>query len=309
MNLKVITEITTEPITLAEVKAHLRLDSGSLADDITTYQSIYPASRNAGSVDGTGVNVLGKTVIVNLNAGTNAATGTLDVHIEESDDNITYTDWTGGAFTQVTTANDEAVYEKQYTGIKPYIRAVGVVANAACVYSVDVIVSSNTNIEDDLLNALITTAREYCETFTGRALATQTLELIMDDFPACEHIELPKSPIQSITSIKYKASNGTEYTWASTNYIINADVMPGLITPIYNGYFPVFTPYPTGAVRIRYIAGHSSEGTPIPKAIKQALLILVGHWYENRELVVEKKLNEIPFSVNNLLYPNKVFRW
>ena len=54
---------------------------------------------------GTGVDVLGKTAVVNLNAGTVGASGTVDAKIQESDDNTTYTDVTSGAFTGVSFAS------------------------------------------------------------------------------------------------------------------------------------------------------------------------------------------------------------
>ena len=42
MNLIQTTAPTIEPITLNELKLHLRLDSGSFADSITSTQSIAP---------------------------------------------------------------------------------------------------------------------------------------------------------------------------------------------------------------------------------------------------------------------------
>jgi len=306
MNIKTITEVTTEPVSLAEAKLHLRLDSEYLADDIITYQTLTPASRVAATYDGTGIDVLGKNTLVNINSGINQATGTVDVDIEESDDDITYTLW--HTFTQITTANDNAIYEKQYTGTKQYIRAVAIVENAECVFSVDVVVSENANVEDTLISALITTAREYCETLTRRALATQTLELILDDF-YCNYIELPKSPVQSVTSIKYKDEDGVETTWSTDEYIADVDKTPALIVPNTDYDFPIFSPYPTGAVRIRYIAGYSDFGVIIPKSIKQAMLLLIGHLYENREETISRTLEKIPLGIQSLLANYKITGW
>ena len=127
MALTLKTAPATEPLTLAEVKEHLRLDSGSVADNITISQSIVPGAHviAAGySLKGTGVNVLGYRALVNLNAGSCGAGGTVDVKIQESDTDVDgdYTDWTGGAFTQVAAANDNTVQEKEYTGTKQFIR-------------------------------------------------------------------------------------------------------------------------------------------------------------------------------------------
>lgn len=159
-------------------------------------------------------------------------------------------------------------------------------------------------LDDTYISSLITVAREYCETATRRALATQTLELILDDFP-CNYIELPKSPVQSITSIKYKNSMGTETEW--TNYVSDLDKVPALLMPNFSDVFPQFTPYPSGAVRIRYVAGHTSVN--IPKSIKHAMLLLIGHLYENREDTIAKKLENIPIGINSLLANYKIRGW
>lgn len=163
--------------------------------------------------------------------------------------------------------------------------------------------------EDTYLTALITVAREYCETVTRRALTTQTLELILDDFPNCDYIELPKSPVQSVASIKYKNSAGVETTWDTVNYVADVDKMPAVVMPIYATPFPSFVPYPSGAVRIRYVAGHKSDGVILPTSIKQAMLLLIGHLYENREDTVTKKLENIPLGIQSLLANYKIRGW
>jgi uncharacterized phiE125 gp8 family phage protein len=173
-------------------------------------------------------------------------------------------------------------------------------------------IDTNSYVEDNLILALITTAREYCESHTRRALATKTLELILNDFPKKNYIELPCGPVQSITSIKYKDSSGTETTWSSAYYNTNIDSTPAIITPIHGGIWANFIPYPAGgAVRIRYVTGHKSDGVAIPKSIKQAMLLLIGHLYENREATngTGKPLEEVPFSIHALLNPYKIARW
>ena len=137
-----------------------------------------------------------------------------------------------------------------------------------------------TSDDDTYITTLITIAREYCENITKRALATQTLELILDDFPSCDYIKLPMSPVQSVTSIKYTDSDEDETTWSSDDYVANLDVLPEIITPAYSKVFPTFTPLPTGAVRIRYVAGHKSDGVALPKAIYHAMLLIISHLYE-----------------------------
>lgn len=165
--------------------------------------------------------------------------------------------------------------------------------------------------EDTLITSIITVSREIAESFTHRALASQTLEYIIDDFPE-EVITLPMPPVESIESIKYKNSEGVETTWDSSKYIF-LDSEPAKIVPAYGEVFPSFVPYPIGAVKIRYVAGYKKEGDDpniiIPEAIKQAILLLIGHYFENREILLERGHipKTIPFSAEALLYSYKIW--
>ena len=50
----------------------------------------------------------------------------------------------------------------------------------------------------------------------------------MDSWPLGD-IEIPNPPLQSVSSIKYKDSAGTEATWADTNYIVDPDSFLGRV--------------------------------------------------------------------------------
>lgn len=281
---KIITPPTVEPITLAEVKQQLRIDSTDFGDNITTTQSIPPGSHviaAAYSLVGASVDVLGQQAVVVLSAGTNGTGGKVDVKIQEADVISTFTDWTGGAFAQVTEATDNATYEIQYTGSKQFIRVVSTVASAACEFGVSIIVSSAASIEDALIEGYITAAREYGEDVTRRAFATQTIEMLLDDFPCDEDIEIDMPPLQSVTSVKYKDSAGTETTLAeTTGYLVDIDQSVGRIVLPYGAIWPVFTPYPVNAVRIRCVVGYTTD---IPKILKNALMLHVALMWKYRD--------------------------
>ncbi len=306
MDYRITTPITTEPLTLAEVKAHLRLDSSTYAGGTTTYQSIAPgihAIAASYGLTGASVEVLGKEALANLNMGACGTGGSVAAKIQESDEGTHWSDY--AAFATVTEANDNAVQEKEYTGGKRYIRVVATVAGAACAFSADVITKSGEAAEDALLTSLITVAREYCEGYLWRALATQTIEAYPEHFPCRNHIELPRPPIQSVTSIRYKDSGGTETTLTEgADYIVDAESNVGRIAPSYGMTWPNASLYPVNPIRIEYVAGYCDEN-PIPLSIKQAMLLLIGHWYANREAVGAVG-GPIEFSVKSLLCAYKV---
>lgn len=300
MSYKVLTAPAVEPIDLATVKLHLHLTSDTLSGDMVTTQSIKPAMQSivaSFGLIGAAVDVLGKTVLVNLNSGTNGTGGTVTAKIQESDDNATWQDF--ASFTVVTEANDNAVQEISYTGSKQYIRVVATVAVATCAFSADVVSMTGDIDEDTWISDHITAAREYCENHIGQCIATQTIEQYLYNFPS--FIKLEKTPVISVTSIKYKDYLGTETTIAATEYIADLDSGSSIIIPAYGLTWPSFAPYLLNPIRVVYLAGMTC-----PKAIKQAMLLLVGDWYKNRE---DMEASSAPTAAKKLLAQYKNRWW
>ncbi|MCL5072627.1 MAG: head-tail connector protein [Actinobacteria bacterium] len=164
--------------------------------------------------------------------------------------------------------------------------------------------------EDTLIGNLVKAARQEAENYTNKALAPQTFELILDKFPAGK-IVLPMPPVERIDWVKYKDCDGIETTINHADYILyNSE--SAIIVCDYGVSWPSFNPYPVGAVSIRFIAGYKTTGSNasliIPEPIKQAILLIIGDRYENREnIIVGQTVTEIPNSAKFLLYPYRVW--
>lgn len=292
---------TIEPISLAELKLHLRLDSGSLSDNLGETQSIAPGSHattTGYALLGTSIDIFGKSAIVYLQSGTNGATGTVDVKIQDSDNGTTWTDW-GSAFTQITTSNDNATFEQAYTGVKRYIRTVAQVLLAACEFGTSVLVVDPTSAEDSLLTAIIQASREYVEDLLSRKLLTQTWDYYLDDWPHDrpeQHyrygqkraIDIPFGNLQSVTTVAYKDAAGTTTTLTeNTDYYVEKNgEMCGRVVRPYGMPWPLVMLWPSQPIAIRFICGWASAAL-IPGKIKSAMLMIAADLYANREAFVE----------------------
>jgi uncharacterized phiE125 gp8 family phage protein len=174
----------------------------------------------------------------------------------------------------------------------------------------------DSSTEDNYINSLIKSAREAVENLTGRALITQTLEYLISNWPNHE-IKLPRAPLQSVTSIKYTDSAGNEYILDVSKYVVNPDTEPGLIVPAIGYSWPSISLKPTGAITINYIAGYPPSNIElpdyqanVPAGLKHAILLLVGHWYEQRQPVnIGTSVTQIPFTVKWLCDSYRVHHW
>lgn len=315
MRLKLYSEPAIEPISLQELKNHLRLSSGSFADNLTMIQSIVPGSYaiTVGyALLGAYADILGYSAVVILDSGTNGATGTVDVKIQESDDHVTWDDWTGGVFTQITTANDNAIYEKAYTGSKQYIRVVAKILLAACEFGVSIAKYASDATEDDLLTTLITTARQYVEAITRRQLITATWDAFLDEFPDGDYIKLPFGQLQSVTTdlFTYTDSAGTVTKMVvTTDYLVDISSEPGRIVLPYGVNWPVFTKYPVNPIAIRFVCGYGLTSASVPPGIRTAIKMFAGDLYELREIQVVGETLMQNKAAKNILGPFRLWEF
>ena len=164
--------------------------------------------------------------------------------------------------------------------------------------------------DDALVLAMLSAAREYAEVVTGRSLVARTVELALDEFPLCG-IELPHYPVVSVDSVKYIDTDGVEQTLAEDGYTFDDYGYQQRVVQAFEASWPTTRCVPN-AVKVRYVVGHSMPGDspqvyPLPEPIRAAMLLTLGHLYENREgSVVGVSVNALPLGVASLLQPYRV---
>jgi uncharacterized phiE125 gp8 family phage protein len=136
--------------------------------------------------------------------------------------------------------------------------------------------------EDAALSGWIRTARELVESESNRSLLPQTWRLRIRDWPA-EKLELPKPPLIAVSSVKYYDSAGVEQTLPATYYAVDSDREPGVLWRDEDAIWPATDERPNG-ITITYTAGYA-DADAVPWRAKQAILLLVAHWYRVREAV------------------------
>lgn len=162
--------------------------------------------------------------------------------------------------------------------------------------------------DDELIAKYIVAAREYVEGITGRALITQTWDLFLDNCPKGQEINGFLLPLQSVQNITYTGADGATHIWDSANYVV--DTTRGRVILGYGKSWPSITLQPANGIKVRFTSGYGSA-SDVPMPIKHAILLLVGHFYEDREAVVFRAgdARQLPFAVDDLLWPYRVWSW
>lgn len=287
MNLSIISAVSTELITAANVEEQLRLDTTTFTGNISVEVSIaggYHAITASYGLTGTAVDVSGYNVAVSVIPAAVSTGGTVDLKIQESDTATgTFTDYTGGSFTQITTSNATTVQEIGYAGTMSYIRVVATVTSAQGSFAANVIKYSPYNEASTYLDSLIGVARQYAEAHQKRAIGTQQWRLVLDDWPDEDYIKLPNPPLQSVQSITYIDKDGTSATLTvTTDYTVDTYKTPGRIVLAYGKTWPTTTLQPSSGIQIIFTCGYSAAAT-LPKQTKQGIMMMVGELYNTRE--------------------------
>jgi len=173
--------------------------------------------------------------------------------------------------------------------------------------------------DDSYLETLIAVATSWVEAWLGRALINRTYTYKLDAFPGqpwwadppcwqCGgEIMLPYPPLVSVTSVVYRDTETTTATLSSsTAYEVDSGSLPGRVRLRYGQAWPNVLSHPL-AVTIVYVAGYGASDAAIPDQIRHALKFLVGHLYEHREASSPLSVSTVPYGVEALLMPFRVF--
>ena len=146
--------------------------------------------------------------------------------------------------------------------------------------------------ENSLLNTYITAARSYIESYCGTPLVSRSVTFKCDCFADFSYISVV--PLISISGVTYVDAAGDTQTLSTSVYEVRSDGLTASIELKYGQSWPSIQ----SGSRITVVGsvGYST----VPEAITAALLLLIAHWYENRE-TAGATMVEAPHSVTSLL--------
>jgi uncharacterized phiE125 gp8 family phage protein len=157
--------------------------------------------------------------------------------------------------------------------------------------------------EDVFILALISAARLHLEHVLGRAFITQGWLYLFDAWPAGHSVNLPLAPVQSIVSVKVYDSADVAETLSPALYLLDGlSVPPRLVRRTPSAFAKPGRP--ANGIEVSFISGHGSLAAEVPAPLRQAVLLLVAHWYEHRQPVeIGDRSEVLPASVLDLVAP------
>lgn len=156
--------------------------------------------------------------------------------------------------------------------------------------------------DDVVIEAYIAAAVDHLDGWTGilgRCLVEQTWR--QDYNSACRPLSLSLGPIIDVVSVSLDMG-GNPVTLNPSDYNLKTDAGGRAVIEL-DPAAAVFWP-----ASVTYKAGYptTTDDEPVstvPPAIKVAIMLMVGNWYENREAASDKGLGELPFGASVLLAP------
>ena len=172
----------------------------------------------------------------------------------------------------------------------------------------DVAGSPPSHPDDAIVEALIVAAREYAEYYTSQAFARQSYALSLKEFPQDQEIDLGIWPVLSVDSVTYLDEDGQAQALNPDLYFIDNQSKPARIVGKFQARWPTALDQ-ANSIQIVFKAGctdGSPNDYPVPKSVKQAILLTLGHLYENRETVTGAQKYQLPMGAESLLQIHRI---
>ena len=162
----------------------------------------------------------------------------------------------------------------------------------------------DTTADDTIIDNLVAAATESCQIYTNQYFINTVVTQYSDNWK--EFYSLYKSPVSSITHIKYYDTDDSLQTLAASNYILDDTYEPARIGIAVDGELPNVADR-INAVQVKYTVGYGTASTDVPEGIRTAIILTVGNWYENRQSVITgRTATELPLSSQYLLDQFKI---
>lgn len=157
--------------------------------------------------------------------------------------------------------------------------------------------------DDDIISALIAGARIHIESQTRRALITQSWRLTRDAWPASGRIEIRPGPLQTLDAARVLDADGNAATVDLQAFVPDKAASTLAFAP-----WSMAEPGRIASgIEFDVTVGYGDAAIDVPEPLRQAIRLLVAHWYDNRRLTaVGQNVAILPSTVAALIAPYRM---
>jgi uncharacterized phiE125 gp8 family phage protein len=159
--------------------------------------------------------------------------------------------------------------------------------------------------DDDVIAALIASARAHVEAATRRALITQTWRHSRDAWPRDGRIAVLPAPLKALVGARVYDQDGTPQEIDLESFVVDTVSAPGVVA-----FPPWSVPSPGRAVagvELDVTVGYGDAAADVPAPLALATRLLLAHWYEYRGVVAPNGATAtLPMGVAELIAPYRV---
>ena len=137
------------------------------------------------------------------------------------------------------------------------------------------------SVSDTLVDQWIKSATEQAQNYQHRAYLDQEWELSYDQWPPST-FSIPINPVQSVDSIKYYDTDGTENTLSTDIYQVDFSSEVARVSLNFGEAWPASTLRSMRGFVVAYTAGYGSSADDVPLNVKDAIYLYCAFRYENR---------------------------
>jgi uncharacterized phiE125 gp8 family phage protein len=159
-----------------------------------------------------------------------------------------------------------------------------------------------TSDDDDVITALIAGSRIHVEAQTRRALITQSWRLSFDAWPDDGRLTVLPAPLQAIAAARVYDSDNVAQALDIVAFVLDQGAS-ALI------FAPWALPAPgrlAAGIELDVTVGFGDAAVDVPEPLRQAIHLLVAHWYENRGLVAAGTTSALPSTFAALIAPYRM---
>ena len=160
--------------------------------------------------------------------------------------------------------------------------------------------------EDLLIQGMLEAASEHCERIQSKAYGLQSWQAAFEHFPLFPKVLLRKAPFHSLKKFYYLNALSQEVLFQEgTDFMVDDTGLFARIILLDGFSFPT-DPASGNCFRVEFDCGNDVM-SDVDRTARQAILMLVAHWYDNRGTVIVGAVSkEMEFAVHALLGPDRV---